>query len=277
MTLMFRAPKRNHKLGPPSNSLDVFSNDFGLIVSAPAASEGAPLKKRKIETINLERLYNHFNSLKLAYLYGGDEYFATQMGKTKPPEGSFNNFISQLEIDLNEEDTFSFFDAAFRFYFEATTLHYRNSNPTFTDCLSFLKARASWLSNCNLAISGFKNILKEFNFLRNENIEQKPREKMTEVLNQLTRLFNFFRDVKRMKLHSTVLKGLGEDLKIIFAINGGKQLIPGWIETQEREILPYLPKCNSRNRNRIFHFGYSSSENELSEDSTAEIEPFNLQ
>ncbi|WP_260512015.1 hypothetical protein, partial [Coxiella burnetii] len=27
----------------------------------------------------------------------------------------------------------------------------RNSNPTFTDCLSFLKARASWLSNCNLA------------------------------------------------------------------------------------------------------------------------------
>ncbi|MCF2093900.1 Dot/Icm T4SS effector CoxDFB3, partial [Coxiella burnetii] len=111
----------------------------------------------------------------------------------------------------------------------------------------------------------------------NENIEQKPREKMTEVLNQLTRLFNFFRDVKRMKLHSTVLKGLGEDLKIIFAINGGKQLIPGWIETQEREILPYLPKCNLRNRNRIFHFGYSSSENELSEDSTAEIEPFNLQ
>nr|AAA74130.1 ORF2 [Coxiella burnetii] len=136
---MFRAPKRNHKLGPPSNRLDVFSNDFGLIVSAPAASEGAPLKKRKIETINLERLYNHFNSLKLAYLYGGDEYFATQMGKTKPPEGSFNNFISQLEIDLNEEDTFSFFDAAFRFYFEATTLHYRNSNPTFTDCLSFLR------------------------------------------------------------------------------------------------------------------------------------------
>ncbi len=59
--------------------------------------------------------------------------------KTKLPEGSFNNFISQLEIDLNEEDTFSFFDAAFRFYFEATTLHYRNSNPTFTDCLSFLR------------------------------------------------------------------------------------------------------------------------------------------
>ncbi len=105
-----------------------------------------------------------------------------------------------LTLLLGRRIPFLFLMLLDRFYFEATTLHYRNSNPTFTDCLSFLKARASWLSNCNLAISGFKNILKEFNFLRNENIEQKPREKMTEVLNQLTRLFNFFRHVKRMNL-----------------------------------------------------------------------------
>ncbi|WP_264770047.1 CBU_1409 family Dot/Icm T4SS effector, partial [Coxiella burnetii] len=190
-----------------------------------------------------------------------------QIKRTEAAEGPFDVFISDLNINLSEKDTFSFFDAAFRFYFEATTLHYRNSNPTFTDCLSFLKARASWLSNCNLAISGFKNILKEFNFLRNENIEQKPREKMTEVLNQLTRLFNFFRDVKRMNLTSTVLEGLGDELKLILASDDLKSLIPNWINTQEKEILPYLPKRRSQNGSEALRFWHSLSEEKLSEHS----------
>ncbi|WP_323808270.1 hypothetical protein [Coxiella endosymbiont of Ornithodoros maritimus] len=70
-----------------------------------------------------------------------------------------------------------------------------------------------------------------------------------------------------MNLFSTVLEGLGGELKLILASDNLKPLILHWIKTQETEILAYLPKCRSQNGSEALRFCHSLSEEKLSENS----------
>nr|WP_042526908.1 hypothetical protein [Coxiella burnetii] len=232
---------------------------------APAASQSASSKKRKRGTIDFEQLYDHFNKLKKTYYSKFGMDFNPQIKRTEAAEGPFDVFISDLNINLSEKDTFSFFDAAFRFYFE-TKLPHRISTIIFTDCLIFLKALS--LFNCNLTINDFKDILKGINSKRrDEDTEGKHLKKKMEELTPLTHLFKFLGGVRRMNLTSTVLEGLGDELKLILASDDLKSLIPNWINTQEKEILPYLPKRRSQNGSEALRFWHSLSEEKLSEHS----------
>ncbi|PHH57655.1 hypothetical protein [Coxiella burnetii] len=235
------------------------------VMPAPAASQSASSKKRKRGTIDFEQLYDHFNKLKKTYYSKFGMDFNPQIKRTEAAEGPFDVFISDLNINLSEKDTFSFFDAAFRFYFE-TKLPHRTSTIIFTDCLIFLKALS--LFNCNLTINDFKDILKGINSKRrDEDTEGKHLKKKMEELTPLTHLFKFLGGVRRMNLTSTVLEGLGDELKLILASDDLKSLIPNWINTQEKEILPYLPKRRSQNGSEALRFWHSLSEEKLSEHS----------
>ncbi len=186
------------------------------VMPAPAASQSASSKKRKRGTIDFEQLYDHFNKLKKTYYSKFGMDFNPQIKRTEAAEGPFDVFISDLNINLSEKDTFSFFDAAFRFYFETTKLPHRTSTIIFTDCLIFLKALS--LFNCNLTINDFKDILKGINSKRrDEDTEGKHLKKKMEELTPLTHLFKFLGGVRRMNLTSTVLEGLGDELKLILA------------------------------------------------------------